>query len=336
MNKKTSCLCCQANIPLKKPRQCPLCGHIFQGNGWGGNNVHWLSQHEKIIRYETFWESLCSNHKDCRHAELRVTPIIRWAGSKHRLLNELLRFVPLSFNRYFEPFAGSARLFFRIIPKKATLNDINSELMQFYSSIRAHPISIYNKAVAYPRTKSQYVHLRSMAPNQLSEIDRAARFFYINRFCFNGLYRTNKEGHFNVPMGIDTGEFPSPRDVVSAAQLLRNVELINKDFEDALSDIGPNDFIYLDPPYYTPLKRRRNEYGNNCFTTDDLPRLLRTLKYIDSRGATFLLSYANDPTLLDQLHRYRVHKVRVRRTISGFIKHRINTFEIIATNRIQK
>jgi DNA adenine methylase len=275
-------------------------------------------------------------HKGCRHIEPCINPIIRWAGSKHRLLDELLHFVPLSFNRYFEPFAGSARLFFRILPKRATLNDLNPELMDFYSAVRAHPVSMYNKAVAYPRTKKQYVHLRSMPLSQLSEIDRAARFFYLNRLCFNGLYRTNKEGHFNVPMGNKTGEFPSLQNVVRVARFLRNVDLFNKDFEDVLSDIGPNDFVYLDPPYYTPMKRKRNEYGNNCFTTDDLPRLLRTLKYIDSRGGTFLLSYANDRTLIRQLHGYRVHKVQVRRTISGFINQRINTLEIMATNRTHK
>ena len=268
-----------------------------------------------------------------KHIASQINPIIRWAGSKRKLLTRLLPFVPPYFNRYFEPFSGSACLFFALCPSKAILNDINSELMHFYKCVRAHPISIYRKAAAYPRTKTQYLFLRSLDPSRLNETDRAVRFFFLNRLCFNGLYRTNKKGFFNVPMGTNTGKFPSLQEVQKAASILQDVRLCNKDFEDVLSDVRQNDFIYLDPPYYSPVKRRRNEYGNNCFTTDDFSRLLRALKYIDSQGATFLLSYANDQILLDQLHGHLVHHVVVRRCISGFISQRTYATEIIVTNR---
>ncbi|MEW6444229.1 MAG: Dam family site-specific DNA-(adenine-N6)-methyltransferase [bacterium] len=263
----------------------------------------------------------------------KITPIIRWAGSKRKLLSSLLPFVPTTFERYFEPFAGSASLFFTLRPRNATLNDINPELMQFYEYVRAHPLLTYRKAAGYPRTRAHYLLIRSLAPSHLNELDRAARFFFLNRLCFNGLYRTNRKGLFNVPIGAKTGKFPSLKDIVKAARILRNVRLLNEDFEDVLSSVKRGDFVYLDPPYYSPRKRRRNEYGNNCFTTHDFPRLLRELEKLHSRGATFLLSYANDHNLLGQLQGYSVHQVAVRRCISGFIDQRIYATEIIVTNR---
>lgn len=265
--------------------------------------------------------------------DLQPQPVIRWAGSKRKLLNELLTSVPPTFNRYYEPFAGSASLFFTLYPVKATLNDINPELVQFYACMRKHPLALYRKTSAYCRTKAQYMQLRGLDVSALDDLDRAARFFYLNRMCFNGLYRTNRAGQYNVPMGTKTGQFPTQGEFICAAQALKTVRLLNRDFDVALKDVKSGDFVYLDPPYFTPKTRIRNEYGVTCFTTDDIPRLLRVLKRVDKRGATFLLSYANDPTVLKHLTEYHIRYVSVRRCISGFIAQRIKAQEIIVTNR---
>lgn len=267
---------------------------------------------------------------DCQKS---IKPIIRWAGSKRKLMKVLLPLVPSTFNRYFEPFAGSACLFFALCPNKAVLNDINPELIHFYKSLQLHGITIYHKATSYARTKEQYLSLRNLIPETLDETDRAARFFFLNRFCFNGLYRTNKAGHFNVPMGEKTGDFPTLEEFIKATGMLNNVCYFCKDFEDVISDVKENDLVYLDPPYYSPRKRWRNEYGNSCFTTDDLPRLIRALEYIDKQNATFILSYADDSMLLDQLKEYHIHDVVVWRRICGFANQRKYAKEIILTNR---
>ena len=261
-------------------------------------------------------------------------PIVRWAGSKKKLIKQLLAFVPKSFERYIEPFAGSACLFFALHPPKAVLNDINPELIQFYVSIKKHPILTCREVITYPQTKDFYLYVRSLPTNELNPIEQAARFFFLNRMCFNGLYRTNKKGQFNVPMGSKTGTFPSHREFIQVARALENVCLLNQDFEEALSDIRQGDFIYLDPPYFSNYERRRNEYGNNCFTTEDLPRLIKILEKIDNIGATFLLSYTNNAMLLNHLRSYKIHPIVVRRSISGFASHRKNVEEVIITNRV--
>jgi len=176
------------------------------------------------------------------------------------------------------------------------------------------------------------MQLRDLFVSELDDVERATRFFYLNRMCFNGLYRTNRQGRFNVPMGTKTGQFPTQRDFVRAAQALKSARLVNRDFDVSLKDVTSGDFVYLDPPYFSPSTRTRNEYGVECFTTDDIPRLLRVLRRIEKRGATFLLSYANDPAVLQHLNGYHIRSVSVRRCISGFVAQRIRAQEIIVTN----
>jgi len=269
---------------------------------------------------------------DSEHRKPWSPPIFRWAGSKRKLVPILLKHCPSNYGRYIEPFAGSACLFFALKPKKAILGDINEELLRAYNTIRNHPKMVARAAKVIPNSKEMYYKTRNTDPDMLNPVDRAARFVYLNRFCFNGVYRVNKRGQFNVPRGYRTGQIQDESMFYHYSLLLRAVEFHIGDFEKCLQDTQKNDFLYLDPPYATNGRRRAGEYGNNCFESKDIIRLVKILKQIDKIGARFLLSYANTSELANLLPSWTCNKLLIRRHVAGFAKHRVTVKEVIISN----
>lgn len=263
-----------------------------------------------------------------------MQPILRWAGSKRKLLPKLLPFWGTGYDRYIEPFAGSAALFFSIQPSRAILNDINRDLISALRQIRKFPKEVYLAAKQYSPNREDYYRLRAILPMSLDPIDRAARFVFLNRFCFNGLYRTNEAGVFNVPFASSkTGDFPALEQFLASAVLLRRASLRTDDFEEVIRrQVRRGDFIYLDPPYAVSNRRVFKQYGPQTFGSDDLRRLGKVLEEIDRRGAHFLVSYAHCSEGLAVLSRWRVRRVYTQRNISGFAVHRGRAAELLATN----
>lgn len=260
--------------------------------------------------------------------------LFRWAGSKRRLLPHLLDGVPEYSGRYIEPFAGSACLFFALNPPTAVLGDINDELLLAFGTIRRHPRLVVREARSFNTDKRSYYRIRSIDPTDLPAIGRAARFLYLNRYCFNGVYRTNRLGQFNVPRGVRTGKIPSDKLVYRCSIALRSAELRSGDFSICLSDIRKDDFVYLDPPYASLHRPCYGEYGYGSFGAGDINRLAQSLIDIDRAGATFLLSYsANASALNGLLRRWFVRRIVVRRHVAGFARHRAAITEILASNR---
>ena len=269
-----------------------------------------------------------------KNSPVWVNPVFRWAGSKKKLLPILLRNVPDNINRYVEPFCGSACLFFALKPEKALLSDINYELMHAYLQLRKHPKILHTVASSYSAENTEYLRIRALTPESLSSIDRAARFVYLNRYCFNGVYRTNKSGQFNVPQGSRTGAFPDSKHFLRCASALKNAKLRTCAYQDVLAQVKEHDFVYLDPPYAKENSRNRGEYGPNSFAYSDLPNILQDLKDIDKKGATFLFSYCMEPNHIAQLKNYwHVETISVQRHVAGFSKHRNQVSEILVSNR---
>lgn len=262
-----------------------------------------------------------------------IDPIIRWAGSKRKLLPRLSQCVPVGFGKYVEPFAGSACLFFSLNPSAAVLGDFNSELMHAYSEISRDPTKVYELVCAFPRRKADYYKIRELNPADLAPSTRAARFLYLNRYCFNGVYRTNRQGHFNVPRGKDTGTVPSLQSFIQCSSALRRAKLICGDFEAALRTVEKNDFVYLDPPYAKADDRYSGEYGYGAFSSIDLERLFAQLERIESLGATFLLSYRYSNCIHQELRRWNTAVLSVRRHVAGFCSSRRVVRELLASNR---
>ena len=258
---------------------------------------------------------------------------LRWAGSKRKQLHRLRPFWSDQFERYVEPFAGSACLFFDLQPKSALLGDQNSELIEMYRVVRRKPNEVFDRLQRIPRNRPVYEKRRAEDPASLSAVDRAARFIYLNRNCFNGIYRTNSRGQFNVPFSNDrVGEFVSRNVFSKCASVLRKATLESADFGITLRSVRRGDFVYLDPPYAVQSRRIFREYGSKLFSVADLVRLAAILRRIDSRGAAFVLSYADCREIRDIAKDWNCTRTLVRRHVAGFSGSRKPSVELIITN----
>lgn len=264
---------------------------------------------------------------------MAVKPFLRWAGSKRQSLAILRQYWGDHFSRYVEPFAGSAAFFFSIRPPYALLSDTNSELVDAFTTVRESPVELARLLHALPQGREAYYEIRALETTTLSSLERAARFIYLNRFCFNGLYRTNNAGRFNVPYAPSrTGSLPSLDHLSLAAEALRKADLRCVDFEETLSTVTAGDFVYLDPPFAVRNRRIFKQYGPDVFGSEDLARLSRTLRDVHSRGAAFVVSYADSEEATQYLSEWPAERVAVHRNIAGFAKHRRADAEMIYTN----
>lgn len=208
--------------------------------------------------------------------------------------------LPTTFNKYFEPFLGSAAIFFSLQPAKAILADINKELIDCYMAIRDDwgAVEGYLKIHHTFHSHDYYYQVRASKPKIYAK--KAARFIYLNRTCWNGLYRVNLSGQFNVPKGTKTNVLLGTDNFQSVSQLLQNVELLHADFEMSLSKAKKGDFIFVDPPY--TVKHNFNgfvKYNETMFRWEDQLRLSECLIDANRRGCLILLTNANHPSITD-------------------------------------
>jgi DNA adenine methylase len=264
-----------------------------------------------------------------------LRPLFRWAGSKKQLLPTLEGYWHGDYKRYVEPFAGSACLFFRLLPPEAILGDINQELILTYEAIRDAPAEVGRHLIAAEYDAHHYYVIRAQDPATLDRIARAARFIYLNRLCFNGLYRTNARGDFNVPFGgAKAGSVPTAKTLGQYASAISRVTFRKGDFVDTLSDVRAGDFIYLDPPYAVETQWRRGlHYTQDSFAVSDVERLRCFLAHADLVGASFILSYADSEEGHYLARPFYCRTVTVRRTIAGSVFKRGPASELLITNR---
>jgi DNA adenine methylase len=171
-----------------------------------------------------------------------------------------------------EPFAGSACLFFALAPSKAVLGDSNRDLIEVYRVVRDAPDKLYRRLCCIRRDIETYKRWRAIDPKSLDRDTRALRLLYLNRNCFNGIYRTNADGHFNVPMGSKLSAYSSKEDLLRCSKMLRNIKLVAGDFTKTLEHVRAGNFVYLDPPYAVNSRRIFCQYGKSVFDTSDISR----------------------------------------------------------------
>lgn len=257
---------------------------------------------------------------------------LRWAGSKKKLIPRLEKFWNDGYSRYVEPFAGSACLFFAVGPEKAVLGDTNSELINVYRVLRVAPERIHRRLIAIPRERKTYYRWRTKNPRLLDSETRALRFVYLNHNCFNGIYRTNNEGQFNVPFGTKLATYLSRDEFVGCSEALTKAKLVSGDFQDTLAQVTRGDFVYLDPPYAVRSRRLFRQYGKKPFDTDDVERLAKELRRVHKLGAHFVVSYADCREARALASDWNSQKFLVQRHIAGFTDHRTRSFEWIIYN----
>lgn len=265
--------------------------------------------------------------------------ILRWAGSKRQLCEVLSHCwhasqLKSASGRYIEGFMGSASLFFRIQPPKALLVDVNARLIECFEQVRIRASQVSDLLDAVPKSEFNYYFLRETNDEVLSPEERAARFIYLNRFCFNGLYRTNQSGKFNVPYGgAKSGNLPDRAEIARASIVLKKATIRCGDFSAVVgTEATRGDFVYLDPPYARVNSTLDNQYGPDNFGLSDLARLFDLAAEIDRRGAHFVISYANCEEIAEFSSRWNSHQVSVKRTIAANVQHRKSENEVLITN----
>lgn len=269
-----------------------------------------------------------------------LQPFLKWAGGKRQLLPILKTKVPKRYNRYYEPFVGAGALLFEIQPKKAVINDINSELINCYNVIKEDLDDLIQDLSQHKNEKEYYYRVRDLDRSadyrNLSDIQKASRIIYLNKTCYNGLFRVNSQGQFNVPFG----KYKNPKivdEIVLKAinhYLTNNsVEIRNLDFEDALSDARTGDFVYIDPPY-DPVSDTSSftGYSVDGFGKEEQNRLKSVFDSLDERGCKVMLSNSATPFILDLYQDYHHITVEAKRNINSVADGRGKIDEILVTN----
>jgi DNA adenine methylase len=250
--------------------------------------------------------------------EIKCSPLLKWPGGKRSLLSAILPLVPAQFNRYFEPFFGAGALFFALQPRKAYLSDNNAELIHAYSQVRDQPEGVIRELRRLRNSELDYYSVRSVVPK--NDAARAARFIYLITLAFNGIYRVNLKGEFNVPYRYKTHLDPCDKERIrEASGVLRRAVVRELDFEKALGRAGPGDLVYLDPPY--TVAHGNNgfvKYNAKIFSWDDQLRLARVASGLAAKGCTVIVSNADHGS--------------IRRLYGGFAAARVERRSIIAAS----
>lgn len=272
----------------------------------------------------------------------QAAPFVKWAGGKRQLLPQIKERMPEHYKRYYEPFVGGGAVVLELLPKDALINDINRELIHTYRQIQTDPegflvaVERLDEAM-WEDGKAYYYAMRETYNRKLTEgeLDEelAALFVFLNKHCFNGLYRVNAKGLFNVPYNNSRQKSCSRENILAVAQYLKTVELINDDFEEACRTAGEGDFVFIDSPY-APLNPVSFEsYTKEGFDIESHKRLARLFDDLTSRGCYCMLTNHNTD-LIHELYDgkgYRIDAVSVKRMINSDAANRVGE-EVIICN----
>jgi DNA adenine methylase len=268
----------------------------------------------------------------------RVRPFIKWAGGKAQLLPELSRRLPTKYKRYFEPFLGGAALFFHVAPKDAYLADTNPELIDCYKVVRDDVESLIVELGRHRYDEEYYYSVREWDRKDnfasLPAVVRAARFIYLNKTCFNGLYRVNSKGLFNVPFGhYSNPTIVDTDNLRECSKALARVELVVSDYASVVDDVEKSDFVYFDPPY-APLSVTSSftAYTKQGFGHADQEALREVCYRLDKKGVFFMLSNSATPLMQELYRDFTVHTVAASRAINSKAAERGPVSEIVVTN----
>jgi len=268
-----------------------------------------------------------------------IPTFVKWAGGKKQLIEQFKPFFSRKINRYIEPFVGGGAVLFYILknfkPKEVFIFDINEELINTYEIIRddlENLIKELNKLKKL-HNKEHYYQIRAENPQLLSKLTRASRFIYLNKTCFNGLYRVNSKGGFNVPIGSYKNPLICPEeDLREISKLLQNVEIIKGDFEECLKYAKKGDFVYFDPPYYPLKKSSFTTYTKNNFLEKEQEKLKDVFSELDKKGCKVMLSNSDTKFIKDLYKKYKISFVRASRMINCDGKNRGKINEVVITN----
>ncbi len=299
---------------------------------------------EGAIRFSDVWaipenakrpiDHRVKNGRYIKTKEDYATPILKWAGGKTQLLSELIPRIPNSYNKYIEPFLGGGALFFKLCPAKSVIADSNPELINMYLTVAQQSGCVIDYLHNYKNDESVFYEVRAKDWMQCSNIEAAARMIYLNRTCFNGLYRLNRKGQFNTPYG----RYKNPiicneAKINAAADVLRKAEIVCGDYLDVLGKYASEgDFIFLDPPYipvseYSDFKR----YTKEQFYESDHRNLAKEVDRLVDLGCKVMLTNSNHPLVYELYGKYKIDVVQTKRNINRNGEKRYGEDVIVTT-----
>ena len=265
-------------------------------------------------------------------------PIVKWAGGKRQLMFELLNNIPKNYNRYFEPFVGGGALFFELRHDNAYISDINKELINLYQVVRDNVNEIITDLQKHDISKEYFMGIRNIdrmsGYKNWSNIQKASRFIYLNRTCFNGLYRVNSQGQFNVPFGhYKNPKIVDENNLINCSNLLQKTEIRHADFSEILKIVKKGDFVYFDPPY-VPLSETSSftSYTKDGFDMDMQFKLRDVCDELNSMGVKFLLSNSDTKLVNELYENYNIKKVFANRAINANADGRGKITEVLVRN----
>ncbi len=274
---------------------------------------------------------------------IKGKPFVKWAGGKRQIIDKLKKYIPDEFNTYYEPFVGGGALLFELSPKNAVINDSNKELMNVFKVLcdedKFNKMCKLLNNYEVKHSEEFYYEIRNKdrskaAFGRLSDYTRAARTIYLNKACFNGLYRVNSKNEFNVPFNrkakVNTYDGQN-LGIIHSYLNFNDVTLLNTDFEEAVKDAKKGDFIYFDPPYDSETSTF-NSYTENGFGKEEQVRLAKVYKELVDKGCYVMLSNHNT-TLVKELYKdFNIHVIEAKRNINANGKKRGKVEEVIITN----
>lgn len=270
-----------------------------------------------------------------------AAPILKWVGGKRQLMDEIRQLVPKSYTTYYEPFIGGGAVLFELQPNKAVINDVNGELINLYNTIKDDVELLIEDLKKHENTSEYFYKIRELDRNReaydiLTNVEKASRIVYLNKTCFNGLFRVNKAGEFNSPFG----KYKNPNIVdevtlraVSKYFNRANIKIMNNDFEECLKGIRKGSFVYLDPPY-DPVSSSANftGYDKGGFNREEQIRLKKMCDKLDKRGVKFLLSNSSTEFIKDLYKEYDIKIVKAKRAINSNGNSRGEVDEVLVRN----
>lgn len=270
-----------------------------------------------------------------------VAPVVKWVGGKRQLLPEIKRYIPEKFSKYYEPFLGGGAVLFEIQPPKAVVNDVNEELINLYKVIRDNVDELIKDLQKHKNNADYFYKIRGQDRNneiysRLSNIEKASRIQFLNKTCYNGLFRVNRAGQFNAPFG----RYKAPN-IINEVTLRSVSQYFNEasiefkccDFEEALKGIRKGAFVYFDPPY-DPVSDSANftGYAKYGFDRKQQIRLKKLCDKLNSKGVKFLLSNSATDFIIDLYKDYRIEIIQAKRVINSKADERGEVDEVLVRN----
>ena len=273
-----------------------------------------------------------------------MTPFVKWAGGKRQLINNIKELMPRNYEQYFEPFIGGGAVLFEITPKNAIISDMNKELITTYKVFKSRILfnQLMQRLDEYEKNHSEVFYYevrekdRDTIFSELSDVEVSARFIYLNKACFNGLYRVNSKGFFNVPFGKkEKLKTYSKENLEAIHEYFSNndIKIYLQDFEKTIASAKKGDFVYFDPPYDTiENKNSFTAYNENNFDRNAQIRLCNVFKELDKKGVYLMLSNHNTSFIQTLYKEFNIHIVKATRMINSKSSERGPIEEVLITN----